>query len=73
MPKANSCPAAAGAAGAGPGRKRQRLTSRPLTSWGKYTTDDTFLAEHIAAILALPLVDVAGHQGHEFPGEWWTP
>ncbi len=29
----------------------------PVTKLGEYTTDDTFLATHIAAILALPLVD----------------
>ncbi|RPD46379.1 phosphoglucosamine mutase [Hymenobacter sediminis] len=29
----------------------------PVTKLGKYTTDDTFLQEHINAILALPLVD----------------
>ncbi|GAB2789570.1 phosphomannomutase [Hymenobacter luteus] len=29
----------------------------PVTKLGKYTTDDTFLQEHINTILALPLVD----------------
>ncbi len=38
----------------------------PVTKLGKYTTDDTFLAEHIAAILASPLVDVAAIKAKNF-------
>ena len=38
----------------------------PVTKLGSYTTDDTFLAEHIAAILALPLVDAAAIKAKNF-------
>jgi len=37
-----------------------------VTKLGKYTTDDTFLAEHIAAILASPLVDVEAIKAKNF-------
>ncbi|WP_426490179.1 phosphoglucosamine mutase [Hymenobacter sp. 102] len=38
----------------------------PVTKLGSYTTDDTFLQEHINAILALPLVDKAAIQAKNF-------
>ena len=38
----------------------------PVTKLGNYTTDDTFLQEHIDAILALPLVDKAAIQAKNF-------
>ncbi|RSK49330.1 phosphoglucosamine mutase [Hymenobacter rigui] len=38
----------------------------PVTKLGSYTTDDTFLQEHIDAILALPLVDKAAIQAKNF-------
>ncbi|MVN75852.1 phosphoglucosamine mutase [Hymenobacter sp. HMF4947] len=37
-----------------------------VTKLGSYTTDTEFLAEHIAAILASPLVDVAAIKAHNF-------
>ncbi|TYZ12456.1 phosphoglucosamine mutase [Hymenobacter lutimineralis] len=38
----------------------------PVTKLGKYSTDDTFLQEHIDAILALPLVDKAAIKAKNF-------
>ncbi|MCA8832180.1 phosphoglucosamine mutase [Hymenobacter pini] len=38
----------------------------PVTKLGSYSTDDTFLQEHINAILALPLVDKAAIQAKNF-------
>ncbi|UYZ65223.1 phosphoglucosamine mutase [Hymenobacter weizhouensis] len=38
----------------------------PVTKLGKYTTDNTFLQEHINAILALPLVDRAAIRARKF-------
>ena len=42
----------------------------PVTKLGQYATDDTFLAEHIAAILASPLVDVPPSRPKTFG--WWS-
>ncbi|RSK30132.1 phosphoglucosamine mutase [Hymenobacter metallilatus] len=38
----------------------------PVTKLGSYSTDDTFLQEHINAILALPLVDKAAIKAKNF-------
>lgn len=38
----------------------------PVTKLGKYSTDDTFLQEHIRAILRLPLVDAAAIKAKKF-------
>jgi phosphomannomutase len=38
----------------------------PVTKLGSYQTDDTTIAEHIEAILALPLVDVAAIRAQNF-------
>ncbi|GAA4001379.1 phosphoglucosamine mutase [Hymenobacter fastidiosus] len=38
----------------------------PVTKLGQYSTDDTFLQQHIDAILALPLVDVAAIKAKNF-------
>jgi phosphomannomutase len=38
----------------------------PVTKLGEYSTDDDFLAAHIAAILALPLVDVEAIRARNF-------
>ncbi|TPG62318.1 phosphoglucosamine mutase [Hymenobacter nivis] len=38
----------------------------PVTKLGQYTTDDDFLAQHIAAVVALPLVDVAAVRARNF-------
>ncbi|TGE17149.1 phosphoglucosamine mutase [Hymenobacter elongatus] len=38
----------------------------PVTKLGSYTTDDTFLQQHINAILALPLVDKAAIKAKNF-------
>lgn len=38
----------------------------PVTKLGQYTTDDEFLARHIAAVVALPLVDVVAIRARNF-------
>ena len=44
----------------------EKIDFAPVTKLGSYATDDTQLASHIAAIVALPLVDVAAIRAHKF-------
>ncbi|OGX90746.1 phosphoglucosamine mutase [Hymenobacter coccineus] len=46
--------------------EREEFEFAPIGKLGQYTTDDDFLARHIAAVVALPLVDVEAVRARNF-------